>query len=147
MYEEHLQRVAARLARWGDKLQPPCSEEAIVELKRKSRITLSTDVPEGYIEFLRMTDGLEWDGLMIYASATSPIVGHQDKTIEGFVEANDLWRSYKPHRKYLFFGESGTSLYALNLVGGRFELQDRATGTVFETWRTFDELIASALGP
>ena len=82
----------------------------------------------------------------VYASVTSHLVGHEEKVIEGFVEANHLWRSYAPHKQYLFFGESGTSLYAFNPVKSRFELQDRSTGVVLETWGTFDELMASALG-
>ena len=55
------------------------------------------------IVFLRAQDGLNHNGLFIYASETVPFVGATDVMLQGIVEANLDWRD--SFRAYLIFGE------------------------------------------
>jgi hypothetical protein len=118
-----IDRIAGLLRQYyKDDIQPPATEEAL--------------------DFLRVTDGLNWDGLFIYASASDSVDGNPAVLIHSFVVDNLDWRSYERRRNCLIFADSDISLYALNLVIGRYEVQDRSSGTVMET---FDVLITEAL--
>jgi hypothetical protein len=150
IYQQYLDEIVAwhkQRGRVGG-VQSPCSPEAAERLRFEARVELSCDLSGEYIDFLRITNGVEWNGLHIYASETSPLAGYEDRNdmyIQGFVDANLDWRAYEPHRDYLYFANSGISLYAYNLVESRYEIQDQSSMDVAEVLPSFDHLIASAL--
>lgn len=146
MYQELVARVAIK--RREDPrtdIQPPATEESLARLRQRARDEMGAELPEGYLDFLRLTDGLNWEGLFIYASDRNPVVGKPTVFMHSFVEDNLDWRSYEPHKNYLIFADGDISLFVYNLVLGRYEHQDRSSGTVLRTYDTFDALITEAL--
>jgi len=150
IYQRYLDEIVAwhkRRGRVGG-VQPPCSTDAVERLRFESRVELFCDVAAEYIDFLRISNGVAWNGLHIYASETGPLAGYEDRIdryIDGFVDANLEWREYEPHKDYLYFADSSISLYAYNLVEARYEIQDQCSMDVVEVLPSFDHLIASAL--
>lgn len=122
---------AARLQQEAETNQPPASERDIEVLREHTRAWLAGyDPPMFYVDFLRVTDGLDRNGHQLYGSKTRKIVGYESQAgyeIMGLAEANLLWRSYEPNRQYVFFAESGEMLYCYNLKSGKFEVVDRLT--------------------
>jgi hypothetical protein len=145
MYEQLLTRVGAEQARYGERSQPPCTEEGLERLRRRAQEELGAEVPEEYAAFLRAQDGLNHNGLFIYASETSPVAGGADATIEGFVEANLGWRDDEFFKDYLVFGEGNLDLYVRHLPTGEYRVIDRTPGNLIEQHPSFDQLIAAAL--
>jgi hypothetical protein len=89
----------------------PCSEESIENLRQRARSVLSFEVPEQYLAFLRVTDGLEWDGLLIYASKSERTLRYQRGVIDGFVEMNDIAQEFDVFQDYIYFAQDGMFLY------------------------------------
>lgn len=145
MYEQLLTEVGAEQARYGERSQPPCTEERLERLRRRVREELGAELPEGYAAFLRRQDGLNHNGLFIYASETSPVAGGADATIEGLVEANLGWRDDEYFNDHLVFGEGNMDLYVRHLPTGEYQIIDRTPGNVIETHPSFEQLIAAAL--
>jgi hypothetical protein len=145
MYEQLLTQVGAEQARYGERSQPPCTEERLERLRQRAREELGAEVPEEYADFLRARDGLNHNGLFIYASETSPVAGGTDATIEGFVEANLGWRDDEHFNGYLVFGEGNMDLYVRHLPTGEYQVIDRTPGNLIETHPSFAQLIAAAL--
>lgn len=145
MYEQLLTRVGEEQARYGERSQPPCTEERLERLRRRALEELNAEVPEEYAAFLRAQDGLNHNGLFIYASETSPVAGGTDATIEGFVEANLGWRDDEFFNDYLVFGEGNMDLYVRHLPTGEYQVIDRTPGNLIEAPPSFDQLIAAAL--
>lgn len=130
---------------YHEDLQPPATEAALDRLQQRAQEELGASVPEGYLDFLRVTDGLNWEGLFVYASDKNPVAGKPTLFMHSFVDDNLDWRSYAPHCNYLFFADGDISLFAYNLAERRYEIQDRPSGTVMGTFDTFDAMIAEAL--
>ncbi len=146
MYQDLVARIAAeRKAGLGSDIQPPATEASLAHLRQRTRDELSAELPKGYLDFLRMTDGLNWEGLFIYASDRNPVVGKPTIFMHSFVEDNLDWRSYEKRKNYLIFADGDISLFVYNLVEKRYELQDRSSGTVLSTYDTFDAMITEAL--
>ena len=146
MYQDLIARIAAESkADYDSDIQPPATEEALRRLRQKTRDELGADLPEGYLNFLRVTDGLIWNGLFIYSCEKAPIVGDPGEFMHPFVETNLDWRSYEPHKNYLFFADGEISLFVYNLAAGRYEIVDRPSETLISTFDTFDGLITEAL--
>lgn len=109
-------------------MQPPAPSEHLDRLREQASATLGYTLPEGYLELLKLADGIDSNGFTLYASVTQLLAGHTNRpnyTIEGFVEANLIWRDYEPNQQFAFFAESGDVVYCHNLVTGRFQLMDR----------------------
>jgi SMI1 / KNR4 family (SUKH-1) len=145
MYERLLTAVGAEQAKYGEQSQPPCTEERLERLRRRTRAELGAELPEEYAAFLRTQDGLNHNGLFIYASEPSPVAGAGDAVIEGFVEANLGWREDEHFRAYLIFGEGNMDFYVRHLPTGEYQVIDRTPGNLIETHPSFDGLIAAAL--
>ncbi|HEX8349476.1 MAG TPA: YrhA family protein [Hymenobacter sp.] len=100
-------------------------------------------LPEAYLNILGQTDGLDCNGVVLYASRL--YAENEQFVLQGFVEANVLLRDYQPNRYCLYFAESGMDFYRHNLQTGKFEISARVGGTVFDTFETAEELFVQIL--
>lgn len=146
MYESLLRELAKKRAKYSQSMQPPCEEGKIEQLEREALAKLSTALPDEYIEFLKITNGLDWNGLLIYACETTPISGYTDRFIPGFLETNLRTRKEcEPCRDFLFFGDSGIDAYAYKISSSEYQILDRSSMELTETFSSFDDLISEAL--
>ncbi|HEX8119397.1 MAG TPA: YrhA family protein [Pyrinomonadaceae bacterium] len=145
MYEQLLTQVGAEQAKYGERSQPPCAEGRLERLRLRAREELGAELPEEYADFLRAQDGLNHNGLFIYASETSPVAGGADATIQGLVEANLDWRDDEHFNNYLVFGEGNMDIYVRHLPTGAYQTLDRTPGNLIETHPSFQHLLAAAL--
>lgn len=123
--------------------RPPCSAAEIEDLVQRSTEELGAAPPAGYCEFLRRSDGIEYNGLMIYRGLQPP---DGDAWLPGFVEINrDRFRGdLKGFERTLVFGENSLGFHALDLDTGVYRSESWGGHLVGE-FKTFEELLDSAL--
>lgn len=144
--KELIQQVAAgRRSFYRSDIQPAATEAALERLQQRAQKELDASLPDDYLDFLRVTDGLNWDGLFVYASGKNPVIEKPTAFMHSFVDDNLDWRSHAPHRNYLFFADSDISLFVLNLASRRYEILDRPSGTLIQTFDTMDAMLTEAL--
>jgi hypothetical protein len=133
--------VQAQKLRFKRRQQPPLSVVAQDKLKSRVADTLSYELPQAYLDILAVTDGLDWNGEVLYASETR-LLANDELDIQGLVEANTQLRlAYTPDKDFIYFAESGTDAYRHNIMTGKFEISDRVVGaSIFETFNTAEEL-------
>jgi len=90
-----------------------------------------------------LADGLDWNGLVIYASKRSQLVGSA-RTIEGFIEGNIDYRDFDNCSDYLIFGDDGTVLFALQTKTQKYQVVTIVGLTVLESFDSFDDLLSNA---
>ena len=129
----------------GRILQPGYPSNQIDQLVKSVRENLGTTLPEGYIQFLSYTNGLMYNGLMIYASQETVLQGGQDVCIWGIVEANLLHRSDPFFNDFLVFGQGNMDYYALYLPDNSYRIIDRVPGNVIDILPSFDDLMIRAI--
>mgnify|MGYP001557784141 CR=1 FL=1 len=91
------------------------------------------------------TNGLDWNGVVIYASDTVPIVGHPDRHIPDLVEINLNYRDDPRFADLLVIGSNGMDIYTYRISKGVYEVYDEVPHELVDTVPTFDELTAKAL--
>ena len=109
-------------------MQPPASSERLQQFCEQAIAKLEYYLPEAYLDLLRLADGIDSNGFLLYASVTQLLAGHAnrpDYSIEGFVDANLRWREYGPNNQFVFFAETGDVVYCQNLNTGNFQIMDR----------------------
>jgi hypothetical protein len=147
MYQQLLQEHIDDKKAYGESPQPAAGPAQLQALRARAKKELGVDLPAAYLELLKITDGLDSNGMVIYGSETRPIVGYEekDRLIQGIVDANLIWRDYPPHAQWLFFGDSGISMYGLDLEGGKYQILDRASNSLVEEFPSFEGMLARAL--
>ena len=131
-----------REAEYGDRLPPPCPSAQLINVQKEAMAKLDVQLPEEYLEFLRVHDGLDWNGLQVYGAEdyeSSP------EKIMGVVEVNLIRRDAPGWDEHLCLAESGDDSYGVRLEDGRFCGIDVVSGDVFEEYESFDHMISSVL--
>ena len=145
MLERQHQRIVAVFKARGRQLEPGCSQEQIEKLRRQVQTVLLGRVPEDYLAFLRLMNGLDYNGLSIYGNETHPMVDRPQVTISGIVDANEDFRNSPSYEKYLLFGEFPPVLYASDLTGTKFGSFDQTSLGQIDTYSPFEEMLDAAL--
>ena len=144
MYDRLLEAIKGRKHSYGEDLQPPCSHEDLKSLRIRAKSELDFDIIDGYARFLKKANGLDWNGLVVYASKRAPIVGYSDRFIDGFVEANLAFRDFEPMKDYLVFADDGVVLFTLHAATNKYEVITRVGLSVLKSYSSFDELLTDA---
>lgn len=146
-----LNEIEADLADFGEPVDAPASAEQTAILQADTISQLAYALPAEYLELLATHDGLDCNGVQVYASEPKTEDNGSDRLEylkRGFIEANLIWREYEPNKQYAFFAESGDKLYCHNLKAGKFEIVDRLTKTpIYEpsSFSTFNGLLKQVL--
>jgi SMI1 / KNR4 family. len=144
-YKCLLMEIDRDIRTMGRTLQPGCTSNQIDQLVKSVREMLGTTLPEDYIQFLSYTNGLMYNGLMIYSSQETVLQGRPDVCIWGIVEANLLHRSDPFFNDFLVFGQGNMDYYALYLPDNSYRIIDRVPGNVIDTLRSFEDLLVRAI--
>lgn len=145
MYQQLLKQISAKSKEYGESLQPPCSAKELADLQVQARKELGIEIPSGYAEFLRQHDGLDWNGLVIFASRTVPIVGYKDRFIEGLVDWNLGFRDDDSKNEFVVVADSGMDLYVFEPRRKKYTARDCVSLDQNESYKSFEEMISAAL--
>lgn len=127
----------------GLRVQPVLSEEEAAAFRQVIRQRLSYELPVSYTTILAQTDGLDSNGVMLYASRQ--YFQGEKFLLQGFLEANLLLRAYAPNLDFIYFAESGMDLYRHNLQSKQFEVCTRVGLRPMETFATATEFFQQIL--
>ncbi|AMR29173.1 hypothetical protein A0257_20130 [Hymenobacter psoromatis] len=143
-----LAQVVPWLQAYEAVLQPRASEVTLAALQTRARAALGLPVPAGYLTFLRLVDGLNWDDLLIYGSGPYPLVTEPTVCVRDFVATNLAWRLAEPAAaSRLYLAEDQGLLYAYEPAAGAlpYLAYERAGGAVTERFKSAEELLGHAL--
>lgn len=145
MYQELLARVAEEQRRFGSEPQPPATEEEVQRVVQDGSKDLRTELPGDYLHFLRLNNGLDWNGVVIYGAGRNPITTHPDRSIADIVEMNLNYRDDARFADLLVFGSNGMDIYTYRISTDRYEIYDEVPHELVESFPNFDELMSKAL--
>lgn len=123
----------------GKSIMSPASDKNIQLIKD----WVSKNVRENiwiseYEKLLKIANGLEFNGLVIYNAQS-------DDENNGFIGANEIWRDNEWDSDYLFFGDSSISWYCFNIDKCVFLELDKPSGEIMEEYKSFEDMINEAI--
>ncbi|WP_231590603.1 YrhA family protein [Hymenobacter terrenus] len=125
-------------AQW---IAPAALPQELEALHHACTQQLNYHLPSAYLDLLRLANGIDANGIQLYASQAQTRVTPEGRTkylFRGIVEANEQWRDFPPNKEFVFFAESGDVLYCHNLTSGKFEIVDRITNELIYQPSSFD---------
>lgn len=146
MIEKILAQMKEKYSESGLQMQPPCPLGAIQRVRDEAIDKLSFEIPAAYMKLLSITDGSFWNGLQIYASEQTTIGGFSDRYIDGFVEENiNLRQNVDPDIELILFGEGDVEALVYNTAVSEYQMVDRVTFSLIESFSSCEHLLAKAL--
>jgi len=118
----------------GEVVQAGADEARIAALRVALQREFGATLPDDYAALLRRSDGVDFDGLVLYGSAQSEAAPGPAGFWQGLVAANRLWREGPGHERYLVLGETDIDLFTVDLDGGNPVLRDKVSSDVNETF-------------
>lgn len=143
-YQNLLHEVSKQIASWGDTLEGPISRKELNKLNSDILVNYCIPLPDDFIEFLNITNGLEFNGLIIFGSKNITVA---DPFKSELLEANITFHEVESYdlRKLLLIGETSSSVLTYDHNSNSYQLRDRIALDRLEEFSTFKELLAGEL--
>ncbi|MFV4887593.1 YrhA family protein [Bacillus velezensis] len=146
MWMNLLEEIRKTEAKYGDELNSPVTDK---ELRNFEEAVLGkfpvNEIPSGYKKFLQAVNGLDFNGLVIYGLDQKLLREENDEEVYGFIETNEQWHGNDEQKKYLFFGDSDTAWYCLDVIENEYLELDKPSGTLMNKFNDFNAMLADAL--
>lgn len=123
----------------GETVQPGADAARIAACRSALKEQFGATLPDDYAAMLRTSDGVDFDGLVLYGSWQSEDRRGPADFWQGMVAANRLWREGPGHEQYLVLGETDIDLFTVALDGGDAVLRDKVSGDVNERFGSVRE--------
>ncbi|MCB2361931.1 YrhA family protein [Clostridium estertheticum] len=145
MWEQLFFKIKDKIEKRGRKLNNPALEEQIEILKKTVKEKFNQVLPEQYVNFLKTTNGLEFNGFIFYGVDTSLFDVQNNQTVYGYVDTNEIWYENEHQKQYMFFGEGSISWHCFDLLNEVYVELDNPSGTVMQTYPDFNSMLERAL--
>ncbi|MBU3157986.1 SMI1/KNR4 family protein [Clostridium estertheticum] len=145
MWEQLFFKIKDKREKRGRKLNNPALEEQIEILKKTVKEKFNQVLPEQYVNFLKTTNGLEFNGFIFYGVDTSLFDVQNNQTVYGYVDTNEIWYENEHQKQYMFFGEGSISWHCFDLLNEVYVELDNPSGTVMQTYPDFNSMLERAL--
>ncbi|WP_170959577.1 YrhA family protein [Priestia megaterium] len=131
--------------KYGSSLRNPASDTEIITMNHNIQKKLRNIIlPKSYIELLKIINGLDFNGLVIYGVDEVLLDKEVDENIHGFIETNELWYENDWQKQYIFLGDSDTAWYCYDLKESVYVELDKPSGTLIQSFESFDSMVSDA---
>ena len=143
MWKEKLEEIRNISSKYKEELNTGCSEELTFEFQDEVYENFNYNVPAEYLTFLKCTNGLSFNGLVVYG-IDDYITETSDNEDTGYIESNELWYENEWQKKYMFFGHSGITWYCYDTEKSTYLELDKPSGSKGMEYSSFNELLNKA---
>ncbi|GAB3253178.1 YrhA family protein [Chitinimonas naiadis] len=126
-------------------LEPGATSTEIEAFQKSVKEEFDAVLPEDYLEFLKLVDGVEHNGLIIYGTKSS--VSSDEGSELDLVEMNYVHRESEREEleTCIVLAEDSSLLFTYNVGTGQFETRDMIGLDVEDTYASFVELLEEPL--
>jgi hypothetical protein len=148
--EESIAAIEKQMAQHRFPMQPGCPETEVTHLKAAAHKRLGVCLPERYLDLLRITDGIDENGLHVFGShrarnVVSDVIG-REVFILGFTEENENLRADREgYNELIVFASEAMVVHALDLRSGKYMELPHADDWPSRLFDTFEEMIVCAI--
>lgn len=127
-----LKKLANEQAAASENSQGPADPQHIEAVELEAETRLSAKLPGDFLTYLSLSNGTDFNGLVLYGSNQSPDATGPGGFWQGLTAANLAWREGGDHQDYVILGETGMDLLTLDPRGENAASRDRVSGDIVE---------------
>lgn len=141
MWKESLERIIQEEEKYGQKINSGISEEEVKLFIKEVKNELNITLPEDYIKILRVVNGIEFNGMILYGVDEPLLKEVPNRHINGLINCNQVWYENEWQKQYLFLGEGSISWYVYDLKTKKYYELDNPSGEIDEEFNDFEQML------
>ena len=145
MWKTKLEEIKEEKNLYGEQINSGASEVELAKFKISVKEELQKDLPTEYSNVLKMVNGLEFNGFILYGIDEVLLEKKPNQHINGLISFNQIWYENEDQKKYLFLGESNISWYVYDPNNKRFIELDNPSGREMVVFKELDEMLEKIL--
>ena len=104
MWKERLEEIRQEEKRYGADINCGISEEEAQEFIKAVKDELGIALPEEYLKILRIVNGIEFNGFILYGVDEPLLQEAPNRSVNGLIDCNQVWYENEWQKQYLFLG-------------------------------------------
>lgn len=145
MFEKKLNRICEIESGYGLKINRGANDQEIKILNLQSNMKLGFSLPSEYMDVLKIINGLDFNGFVLYGIDTEFLGEKPLQPIQGIVLSNLEWYELEDNKRYIFFGTDNISWYVWDKLKESYFLLDKPSGDEVEEYQSFDDMFRRML--
>lgn len=145
MWKEKLEIIKLRREKRNRHLNEGCSLKELEFFQQEVKNKFKYDLPKGYIDFLSVINGLEYNGLVLYGIDENIVDKINNQRVTGYIDTNEIWYENDEQKEYMFFGDSNMSWYCYNIRENIYVELDKPSGELEQEFSDFTDMLENAL--
>lgn len=146
MWDKPLIEIKKILKGFDENLNHPVTDEEIAKFSKSIEEQLGNiPLPTQYLDFLKETNGLDFNGTVIYGVDNNILNENVNESNYGLIENNEIWYENEWQKEFLFIGDSNTSWYCIKIKENICMEQDKPSGSLIREYDDFNEMLEDAL--
>lgn len=132
------EKIKERNEKYGITMPNSITEEAILDFTNKFSSIFEIEPDQGYINFLKLSNGLEENGFVVFPSEEQVL---NDITYIDFFKYNQLLRVINNNYNYIYYADSEEASFAYDKNENVFFMISNIGGRKIREFTNFEELI------
>ena len=145
MWQDKLEEIKQVSVKFNDTLNDGITDKELEALISGVEKELQVSLPEAYIDVLKLINGLEFNGYILYGADKELLENIPNQRINGLIDNNKVWYDNEWEKKYLFLGDSSISWYAYDVESGSYFELDKPSGDEMQEFSCFEEMLEKIL--
>ena len=125
MWNIKLKEIIEEKNLYGEQVNTGAREAELAKFKKNVKEELQKVLPSEYINVLKIINGLEFNGFILYGIDEVFLENKPNQHINGLISFNQIWYEDEDQKKYLFLGESNISWYVYDTNKEQYTELDR----------------------
>lgn len=125
----------------------PASDEEIAACKEELDEIGSPLLPDDYVQFLKICNGLAWNGIELHGTNRVEDDDSTDYSLDDIVSADMYYRELYGDlgAEYLYFGRADEEYYTFDSANSKYEARDRTGNDIMEEHESFEKFFLSIM--
>lgn len=146
MWKDKLEKIKIKFETdYGDSFNNPATDNEISKLKNSFLKKFGLELPTQYLEFLKYMNGVEFDGFIIFSIDKDILDNDTNQQVEGIINFNEILYENEFNKDYIFLADSDISWYVYNVKDKNFNILDKPSGELMETYEDFYSMLDNVL--
>ena len=145
MWQEALEEVANTMKMFGEAVNEGLAEVDVHNFVATIEQELKCSLPIEYLEILKVVNGLEFNGSILYGADEQFTGSVPNQAINGLLDNNKVLYENEWQQRYLFLGENSVSWYVYDLQAKQYLELDNPSGGVMQAFACCEEMVERLL--
>ena len=146
MWKDKLEKIKIEFENYfGFVFNNPASDNEIFKLKNSFFKKFGLELPTQYLEFLKYMNGIEFDGFIILSVDENLLDNGINQEVGGIIDFNEILYENEFNKDYIFLADRDISWYVYNIKDKNFNILDKPSGELMETYNDFYSMLDNVL--